>query len=405
MGLKLMAEIGLDGSGFERGLHHIGQEAARSVKNLAVEAFGIYGIEQAIAKTVETATDLVNESKRLDVTVEQLQLLRQAAKDGGTEMGTLASAFEKLDIARAKALSGDAAAMTAFTKLGVSKDDLKTQTAATLFTNQISGAVKGGNVESLAPVLREVLGKGFGEIIPVLKTDFDELGDKMKRLGSIMDTETAVKLKALSDNFDLLKNILATQLGPVLLSFLEALIPVIGKIKELSAFIGALVAGGWKKAAKDFWTAHQARKTIVGHDAAQAMGLPDNAESKSKFEEAKKFLEEYDEKVAEAGKAAIDAGSAFDKMVQGIREKLQKEADDLSHPKPINPDVGLVKAKKLHAIASDSLIKVGNFLGANGNTISRVDQRKISLMEKHLHELKGINLKLGGNFALGIPHI
>src|SRR6185312_11847101 len=98
-----MAEIGLDGSGFERGLRKIGSDAAASVKNLAVQAFGIYAIEQAIAKTVETATDLVNESKRLSLTVEQLQLLRQAAKNGSVEMDTLATAFERLDVARAKA--------------------------------------------------------------------------------------------------------------------------------------------------------------------------------------------------------------------------------------------------------------------------------------------------------------
>ena len=49
MGLKLMAEIGLDGSGFERGLRKVGEEAAASVKNLAIQAFGIYGVEQAIA--------------------------------------------------------------------------------------------------------------------------------------------------------------------------------------------------------------------------------------------------------------------------------------------------------------------------------------------------------------------
>lgn len=382
-GLKLMAEIGLDGSGFERGLHKMGEEAGRSVKALAVQAFGIYGIEQAIAKTVETATDLVNESKRLDVTVEQLQLLRQAAKDGGTEMGTLASAFEKLDVARAKALGGDKGALNAFAKLGVGQDALKNQTAATLFTTQISAAVKGGSVESLAPALKEILGKGFGEIIPVLKTDFDELGDKMKRLGSIMDTETAVKLKAIGDNFDLLKNILAVQLAPALLTFVETILTIIGKIKQFGAFLGGAGVGD------------QEHKHGVLHDFFLGEKI-----------DVKDFL-----KRAREGKKESDkVGDEWKKTIQALRDKLKKEADDLKNPKPINTADGAIKSAAVHhaRVQSDALVKVGNFLGSNGQTISRVDQQKIGLMKEHLAELKGIKHSIGqgvGPFGLGIPQV
>ena len=47
MGLKLIGEVALDGSGFERGLTRM----AGSVKGFIASAFGFYGVEQALRKT------------------------------------------------------------------------------------------------------------------------------------------------------------------------------------------------------------------------------------------------------------------------------------------------------------------------------------------------------------------
>lgn len=413
MGLKLMAEIGLDGSGFERGLHKMQHEATHSIKALAVEAFGIYGIEQAIAKTVETATELVNTSKRLDVTVEQLQLLKQAAKDGGTEMGSLASAMEKIDVARGKIMRGDKEGVKLlkdFERLGVSEKMLQTQTAATLLMGPISKTVKSENVENIALQLKEVLGKGMGQLIPVLKTDFDELGEKMHKLGSIMDTETAVKLKALGDNFELLKNIMAAQLGPVLLSLVEIIFTAIGKLKELGAYIGTLIANGVGKAAKDAAQYAGAKSIVTANDEmVYSDGTKRNPYSKEVYDKAKAYMEEYEDKQAEAGEAAIEEGKEWKESIDELRKKLKEESDAISHPKPIDPeddDEKKAKAKRLKTIPSDALVKVGNFLGANGATISKVDQQKIALMKDHLKVLNKIEEKLpssGGSFGTGFP--
>lgn len=404
MGLNLRGKIELDGSGFERGLHRAGEKAiefsADLIKNAAVAAFGLYGVEQAIEKTVETATDLVNTSKRLDVTVEQLQLLRQAAKDGGTEMGTLASAFEKLDIARSKALGGNKGALEAFGKLGVSVGDLRSQTAAKMFTGAISSSVKNNNVESLAPALKEILGKGFGELIPVLKTDFDELGEKMHKLGTIMDADTAVKLKAIGENFDLLKNILAVQLGPVIISVVETFLEVIGKVKAFGAYLGGLSEKGIIKGAatvlndlKDNPVASSLINAIPGAGAAaQYFG--------SKFDS--KELEGIS---ADAGQAYNDTSDDWSKTMDELRQKLADSAKDLENPKPIIqvPDPEKTVTKKLSGVPNvDSLLKVGNFLGATGKTISKVDKQKIDLLQKIVDNTKpktsGFNF-----FGIDIP--
>jgi len=383
MALKLIGEIALDGSGFERGLNKMGREAASSVKNLAVQAFGIYGIEQAISKTVESANDLVNTSKRLDVTVEQLQILRQAAKDGGTEMDALASAFEKLDIARSKALSGDKAAIAAFSKLGVSQAQLTTQTAATIFTGTLSNSVKNNNVENIAPALKEILGKGFGELIPVLKQDFDELGDKMHKFGSIMDTETAVKLRLMGQEIDLVSQVLAMRLAPVIATLTDWFIQLTGKVKEVVALFGGLFSHGPKEGVA-------ALSKSINDGIADMLPQPVGDVVRKLNDIQIKGMgfdpKDVEEVIAATGESVIQAEKESADELAQWRAKVAKITNDLNNPQPIVPDVdtstNTTKAKHLAAVQTDALVRVGNFLGANGNTISRVDQRKIDLLTK-----------------------
>jgi len=120
-------------------------------------------------------------------------VLQQAAKDAGVDLDQLAGSFEKINIARAKALGGGADAkkfLASFAALGVDKNALKTQSAAALFQGPISETVKNTNPEQIASQLRDVLGRAFGPEIAVLTTNFEELGESMRNSGAIMDSTT-----------------------------------------------------------------------------------------------------------------------------------------------------------------------------------------------------------------------
>lgn len=385
--LNLIGKIELDGAGFERGLHRAGEHVTEFAKNAAVAAFGFYGVEEAIKKTVETASELVNTSRRLDVTVEQLQLLRQAAKDGGTELSTLAAAFEKINIARTKALNGDAASMMAFMRLGVDTEALQKETAASIFMEHIAPASRNTNVANISQDLKEVLGKGFGELIPVMKVDFDELGDKMKKLGSIMDTDTAVKLNTLDDEFSLLSNILSTQLAPAILDVVEILLSTVGKIKEIAAGIGGATGdnfiqgiGSILKAPFDAMADKIPGKLGDGVQNVIDAWFSANFAGLSPHDALQNQLS--------AGAAVSDQAEDWKTQLDNLRARLKEEADALKNPPPIfsteDSTSGTAGKSKVARIAeqTDSLVRVGNFLGSNGNTISRVDQQKINLLTK-----------------------
>ena len=436
MGLKLMAEIGLDGSGFERGLRKVGEEAAASVKNLAIQAFGIYGVEQAIAKTVETATELVNESKRLDVTIEQMQLLREVAKDAGVDVDTLAGSFEKINLARSRALSGDKSALAAFARLGVTGGQLQNATAMDMFSGPISNAARSNNVSAIASSLEEVLGRGFGQVMPALRTDFDEARDKLEKFGLITDALTAVKLKNMGDEFDMIGKIITTVLGPSLVRLADWIMTMIvnsplvesvdflakrsqelSKVPDFTTADGKTLSAEARSEAADDFRTHLLdainNKTTWEEFRRQykyvlTQGVFSDFKGNS-FKEFQKYLSDISLPVIDATQKAAKGSTAdmagLQKMVADWQEKMKKAADELEHPKPPGADdnkkVPDAKASRFPAM-TDSLLRVGNFLAANGNTISRVDQQKITLLKK-IADNTTPKATFGTNF--GIPPV
>lgn len=385
MGLKLIGEVALDGSGFERGLARIGESAAHHLKGFAVGAFGLYGVHEIIKHTVETAEELVNTSKRLDIPIEQLQVLRQAAKESSVEFDKMSGAFEKLDVAREKALTGgpEAAGMLAsFARLGVTQEMLKSQTAASLFQGPIAKTVQTTSVEDIAKPLKDVLGKGFGGLIPVLKMDLDELGNKMRSLGSIMSTEAAVGLKQLSSEYGLLANIIVAQVAPALISFGEYLFEAVGWIKQFSSWLGVMSTF---KESSPFGAPGDALRaaTIRKHEENIKLGGYYNTETPEQEERDREWLKKYDELKVGADKAASDVAADWKKMLDGIKKQLAEDAEKLKHPKPpvFYPDDKAGAAKRAPA-EKDALVRVGNFLGQSSNALTTLAEKQVALLNK-----------------------
>jgi len=98
MGLELRGSISLDGSGWESGINKV----THSLKDLALEAAGIYTITQAITKTVELGEKLIDTSRRIGVSVEALQEFTFAARQNGSSIENLITFIERLNSARIK---------------------------------------------------------------------------------------------------------------------------------------------------------------------------------------------------------------------------------------------------------------------------------------------------------------
>jgi hypothetical protein len=369
MGLNLTSTISLNSAEFERGLDRVKEQVADSIKAFALGAIGIGTVEEAFRRTIETADQLVNSAKNLDMTVEQVQLLKQAATNAGIEFDTLAKSISKIDEARAKALGGDRKSIAAFQAVGITHQDLMTKTATDLFTGKLSDAAKNNNIETITQPMREILGRGAEQAISTLKTNFTELQDTMVKTGAIMDTETAVKLHVLSDNFSLLSRIVMAQLAPALAKLAEwALRVTVGTVGKLAGGISILNEGrkesGLGASLKDAGaTLGQAFLNVI-------QGKP----MKLTPEQQSTIDKKYGINTEKVTKAIQDAEKPYNDLLANVDKQVADQTNSLKSPKPdfSKTATDARRANEGNRKASDSLISVGNYLGRNSSAISGV---------------------------------
>ena len=375
MANKLHFEATMDGTGFQRGINTMTHSLAHGLKGLVAAGFGVYSIHQALSKTVESADELINTSQRLGVTVEQLQVLRQAAKNSGVEFGKLASAFDRLDAAREKALGGDTKSMEAFARMGVSEADLRSKGAAEIFSGPMAGAARGQSAQDLAGPMRDIFGKGARQLIATLQTDFDGLRDKMESLGSIMSTEAAVAVDVLADEFGLLSNIIVAQLAPALAMLGPALLKFWGFLQSSGSYLVTQFGNQGNENDMSFneWL------LAIGAGLRQTMGYGDTVNDK-----ALAAQEKLGNKTIDAETAKAETTSEQEKLQKTFADEIAKMTERLKNPP--KPEIAEGLAAKAKAkptgradFASDSLLAVGNFLGGGSGMVN-------SIAEKHLAE-------------------
>jgi hypothetical protein len=209
-------------------------------------AFGFLGAGEVVRRTIDGMSELVTESKRLGTSIENLQVLRRAAETAGVGLESVAHAFEKIEEARAKALTPgeEGQKMTmAFTRMGVSQEQLRTMSRDQLFMGPMRQTVSGLNPANMAAPMKEIFGRGFGEMIPVLTTDFAKLHDRMQAMGVLIETRTAVEMKLLTGEFRLMGQTVLARLAPALVLFAEVLYKAIGSLHaSMQAWWGSIGA-------------------------------------------------------------------------------------------------------------------------------------------------------------------
>lgn len=343
MALKIIAEVGLDGAGFKRGLDQIGHH----IKGMVAGAFGIYALEEAIKKTVEYADQLVDSANRLGIGVERFQELTAAAELSGAKVEDLIGFIEKLNSNRLDPkLAGFFARFGISNPAGMSGPEM---------LGPIGDAIRGGNINALIGPLRKIGGRGAGAIVDTLR-DFDELTDKAHRLGMVMSMETAVQLKGIADQFKILGRVIIVGLGPVIVWLGEQIVALQNKVKS----------------AGDFWGEFTAKFAKAIDDNRNEGGTL----SKRLKRLAQAFIESggsSDLNLAEenANSAAIIKGMIAH---QRLIEALNTGAGD---SQMYSED----KHKKL-PIYSDELTRVGNFLGSSTDSLPRIANQQVTLLKQ-----------------------
>jgi hypothetical protein len=350
MGLNLEATIGLNSASFEKGMHRVTESVADTIKGFAIGAIGIGTLESAIDKTIESASELVNTARNLSMTTDQLQIMRKAAEENGKEFGVMTTAIERFNAVRENILHGGKGSkeqMAAMSRLGLTRENLKNQTAAQSMMGQVSETARKSNAADIANDLKQVFGKGGADIFGVLSTDFAELGASMKSHGEIMDATSAVELKRFKDELAAISKIMEAGLAPVLVEIAKGLLYANAAIGTFGTMLGT-------------WAGNIAELILHPVDVLKnpqkafkdlfGMGISGEA-----GESAKEYFTSQMGKIGKIDEEAKARANAVENPI------AQGELNDESEEKKSAKEGRL----RGHKFEGDSLVRVGNFLGTN----------------------------------------
>lgn len=249
--LNLKAILSLNGSGFALGLKRAestSKQFAKEIKGEFARAFGTAALVAYTAKLANMAGQLTETSDRLGISTKALQEWAYAARQSGSSLESITRYLEELSLARDKALGGDATALEAFRKLGVSDDDLRTNRLEDI-ARQIAATVQSGNVQELITSLREIGGKTAGELVPAMQ-GFAELAQEAK----IISDQHLETVAAIGDQILGWGDALGTVVLPLMAKFAEladgGLTVITTGLAVMGTAIKGLLSGN---SLKDIW--------------------------------------------------------------------------------------------------------------------------------------------------------
>ena len=365
--MELSARLGLDGSAFRAGLDKAkaGVASLRSSigSGIGSQVGGMLGVAAIVAyakSTVDLGGKISDTSARLGISAEELQRWTFAATQTGASAEDITGFFEKLAVAKAKALAGDKAAIASFKALGVSMDDLKKKKVADLAV-QVGKTMQSGNVEDLLPSLREVGGRGVGALIPAFKSDFENV----MASAPVMSNEAVAKMDDAGDKIDEamlrlrvpMAELLAA-LTPLIEFFVDGVRMIIAVLKDAGDTFVAVGTDLLAMAKLDF--SFSASKASMAKDAAEGNNLD-------------KLISQKNEEMA-AEEARIAA-----------KEALKAAGPAAPTPEPTAAAVAKTKPEPLPPIAPtirDSLANIGGFTMAQNREVLDVQRDQLSTLEK-----------------------
>lgn len=211
------------------------------------------------ASAVAAIDDL---SKRTGVSSTALQAYQFAADQSGVSVETFGKSLQKLTINLGEAQTGNAAAIKAFTELGLSVQDLAGLSPQVAFEKVAAAIAELPNPAQQAAAAVSLFGKSGIDLVPVFQEGagfLQEMREEAERLGTVLSEDQVGALAGLDDSiakvsaaFKGLTSRVVAELAPALTAAANELASFLGSLDareivgNLSASLGSLteVASG-----------------------------------------------------------------------------------------------------------------------------------------------------------------
>lgn len=241
-------EIFANDSKFQQALTRVQNRLKATAAAMRSAGAGLMGVGTAIAAPILGAaqafanlgSELTDMSARTGVATEALSVLKFAAEQTGADMVSVETAVKKMQKAIFSAGEGSREAADALAMVGLSAANL-----AGLSPDEQIGKIADGLMAieepgTRAAVAMAIFGKSGTAILPMLQggsAGMSRFAAEAKRLGLVMDADTAAKADALGDAIDKMK-------AAMMMAFIQigsAVAPILTSVAERLATVAAAV--------------------------------------------------------------------------------------------------------------------------------------------------------------------
>lgn len=385
-GLRLVAELGGDGSGFQAMMNranmtakNFGTQSIAPLKNLIAGAFTVGAVSALSRKTVEFASHLRDVSDALRVNVEWFQKRANAAKLAGGNEDDLFKFIDTMTKTRAAAVQkpGGEEAKT-LQRLGFTGAEIQGLNTMDFFDKLVKAYGDGANAQTAVDI-EKVGGKSARNLLAAF-------GNQFQSDAPIMTAQMVDALDDIGDEFTILQGQLMIALAPAIIFVIDKLKLFVSALQGAGAWLGAQTAVTKKDRQRQYDTA-KAEQAFVKEFRAAHSDLTEEQQKRLSQIELRANQVLNDPGLYNPGSVALDAQVAEVAKEANSMEAAKAKLRDLRKRHEQGPP-GFepldLKETKHAALPTDALVGIGNFLGRNPALVNNIAGQQLQVARQHL---------------------
>lgn len=332
----LNVKVGLDRSGFQTGLAAMENAVSgfgRNLGGILAGAFSFSAITQQFTAAISKAGQLQDLSDAFGVSAEAIQRIGNAAAESGGSLQDVGRALAKIGLSAQQAFGGNDQLKASFEAIGVSGQDLIRLSPEQLFYRLAAAMNDGSLAGKDMAVAKDLLGRGFATLMPVLKMTEEQIRAVGAAAG-IMSDDAVAKLDSFGDSWGRLSSLVKVRAAEIIDASIRLGEEVMAN--PMSLF------GDWQEIEKRI--AERQRKDKEARDALRTLRPEEGttvAETAQAALRAEKEKQQAAEKTAQTYRQAdqalrqnfLNSLSDADKLVEllkeqaNLREKISRMAE------------------------------------------------------------------------------
>lgn len=202
--------------------------------------FAVKKLYDFTTAAVDAADNIKDTSDQLGITTDAYQELAYAATLSGSSASGLEAAMRRLNVRAGEAVDGSDEARDAFSRLGISVQEVATSSPDQLFAKIADGIAKLDSPATRAAAAVKIFGKEGAKLVPMLSqgaTEIDRLRDAAQKSGAVINENLINKAAEAKDKWDAAKMVLSATATSLMVELAPAITAVITALASAASAV------------------------------------------------------------------------------------------------------------------------------------------------------------------------